>query len=162
MPAKPRADKTTADAPDEFRDWPIRKFDPLLTPEGATHISRKAHVDFHVFGALPLELYLQTKDPKFLDLGVDFADREWETATPDGIITEARYWIDDMYMITGLQVQAWRATGDAKYVDRAALAMAAYLEKLQQPGGLFFHAPGSRYYWSRGNGWMGAGAAGGA
>ncbi|MEO0078781.1 MAG: glycoside hydrolase family 88 protein, partial [candidate division WOR-3 bacterium] len=47
----------------------------------------------------------------------------------------------------------------AKYVDRAARAMVAYLEKLQQPNGLFFHAADSPFYWSRGNGWMAAGAA---
>ena len=35
----------------------------------------------------------------------------------------------------------------------------AYLDKLQQPNGLFFHAPDSPYYWSRGNGWMAAGMA---
>ena len=85
--------------------------------------------------------------------------RQWETTTPDGITTEARYWIDDMFMITAVQVQAFRATGDARYLDRAALAMVAYLDKLQQPNGLFFHAPDSPFYWSRGNGWMAAGSA---
>ena len=64
-----------------------------------------------------------------------------------------------MYMITALQVQAFRATGDAKYLDRAALAMVAYLDKLQQPNGLFFHAPDSPFFWGRGNGWMAAGMA---
>jgi unsaturated rhamnogalacturonyl hydrolase len=62
-------------------------------------------------------------------------------------------------MITILQVQAWRATGDAMYLDRAARTMAAYLDRLQRPGGLFFHAPDSPFYWSRGNGWMAAGMA---
>jgi rhamnogalacturonyl hydrolase YesR len=62
-------------------------------------------------------------------------------------------------MITAVQVQAYRATGDAVHLDRAALAMVAYLDKLQQPNGLFFHAPDSPYYWSRGNGWMAAGTA---
>ncbi len=64
-----------------------------------------------------------------------------------------------MFMITAVQVQAFRATGDRKYVDRAALAMVAYLDRLQQPNGLFFHAPDSQFYWSRGNGWMAAGSA---
>jgi unsaturated rhamnogalacturonyl hydrolase len=143
----------------DLRDRLIRKFDPLLTPEGSQNISPQAHVDFRVFGAVPLEIYLQTKEPKFLELGMSFADRQWETVTPDGISTEARYWIDDMYMITVLQVQAYRATGNAKYLDRAALAMVAYLDRLQQPNGLFLHAPDSPYYWSRGNGWMAAGTA---
>jgi rhamnogalacturonyl hydrolase YesR len=62
-----------------------------------------------------------------------------------------------MFMITAVQVQAFRATGDAKYLDRAALTMAAYLDRLQQANGLFFHAPDSPFYWSRGNGWVAAG-----
>ena len=62
-----------------------------------------------------------------------------------------------MYMITTVQVQAFRATGDSKYLDRAALEMAAYLDKLQQPNGLFFHAPDAPFYWGRGNGWVAAG-----
>jgi rhamnogalacturonyl hydrolase YesR len=137
----------------------VRKFDPLLTPEGAAHVSQQAHVDFRVFGAVPLQIHLATKDPKMLELGKGFADAQWQTTTPDGITTEARYWIDDMYMITAVQVQAYRATGDATYVDRAARAMVAYLDRLQQPNGLFFHAPDSPFFWSRGNGWMAAGAA---
>jgi unsaturated rhamnogalacturonyl hydrolase len=143
----------------DLRERLVRKFDPLLALGGSKNISPQAHVDFRVFGAVPLEIYLQTKELKFLDLGLSFADKQWETVTPDGISTEARYWIDDMYMITMLQVQAYRATGEAKYLDRAALAMVTYLEKLQQSNSLFLHAPDSPYYWSRGNGWMAAGTA---
>jgi len=137
----------------------VHKFDPLFTPEGSKNISPNAHVDYRVFGTVPLEIFIQTKDQRFLDLGRSFADKQWETTTPDGITTEARYWIDDMFMITAVQVQAYRATGDRKYLDRAAQTMVAYLEKLQQPNGLFFHAPDSQFYWSRGNGWMAAGSA---
>jgi rhamnogalacturonyl hydrolase YesR len=60
-------------------------------------------------------------------------------------------------MITLLQVQAYRATGEAKYLDRAALEMVAYLHRLQQANGLFYHAPQSPFFWGRGNGWMAAG-----
>jgi rhamnogalacturonyl hydrolase YesR len=35
--------------------------------------------------------------------------------------------------------------------------MAAYLDKLQQPNGLFYHAPDSPFFWGRGNGWVAAG-----
>lgn len=137
----------------------IGKFDRLMTPPDSSMISQSAHVDFRVFGTVPLEIYLQTKEPKYLELGKSFADRQWEKTTPDGITSEARYWIDDMFMITAVQVQAYRATGDAKYIDRAALAMAAYLDKLQQPNGLFYHALDTPFYWSRGNGWVAAGMA---
>jgi hypothetical protein len=62
----------------------IRKFDPLLTAEGARRISPDAHVDYRVFGIVPLEIYLQTKEEKYLDLGQGLADRQWTDATPDG------------------------------------------------------------------------------
>lgn len=137
----------------------IDKFDYLLTPEGEKRISQEAHVDYHVFGVVPLELYVHTRDPRYLKLGKDLADKQWDKTTPDGITAEARYWIDDMYMITAVEVQAFRATGDTKYLDRAALTMSAYLDKLQQPNGLFFHAPDSQFYWGRGNGWVAAGMA---
>jgi unsaturated rhamnogalacturonyl hydrolase len=139
----------------------IQRFDPLMTPEGAHLVGQDRHVDFTVFGTVPLEIYLQTqthiKDSKYLDLGKSFADRQWENPTPDGLTRETRFWIDDMYMITTVQVQAFRATGDAKYLDRAALEMTAYLDRLQQPNGLFFHAPDAPFYWGRGNGWVAAG-----
>src|SRR5262249_46163160 len=136
----------------------IQKFD-VVASSPTNRINPAAHVDYRVFGVVPLEIYLHTHDPKFLTLGRDLADQQWANPSPDGISREARYWIDDMYMITALEVQAYRATNDARYLDRAALTMAAYLDKLQQPNGLFFHAPDSPFYWSRGNGWVAAGMA---
>jgi len=55
-----------------------------------------------------------------------------------------------MYMLIIVQLQAYRATGDAKYLDRAALEMSVYLDKLQQPNGLFYHAPDVPFFWGRG------------
>jgi len=136
----------------------VAKFDPLLG-EHAAWISPDAHVDMRVIGIIPLEIYLQTKQQKYLDLGKGLADKQWDKTTPDGITAEARYWIDDMFMIPAVQVQAFRATNDRKYLDRAAKTMAAYLDKLQQPNGLFFHAADSPFYWGRGNGWVAAGMA---
>lgn len=137
----------------------VRKFEFILTPDGARHINPVAHVDYRVFGIVPLEIYQQTKDRRYLGIGRQLADAQWSKTTPDGITAEARYWIDDMYMIPAVQVQAYRATGDAKYLDHAALAMAAYFDKLQQPNGLFFHGTNAPFYWGRGNGWMAAGSA---
>jgi unsaturated rhamnogalacturonyl hydrolase len=134
----------------------IRKFDPLLGTE-SRRISPNAHVDYRVFGVVPLEIYMQTKDKRYLDIGQALADKQWENPTEDGITREARYWIDDMFMIPAVQVQAFRATNDTKYIDRAALAMVAYLDKLQQPNGLFYHGTDSPFFWSRGNGWVAAG-----
>ena len=136
----------------------VKRFDPLLTPEESGLIPHMGeHVDFSVFGALPLEIYIQTKEQKYLELGKAIADKQWENPTPEGLTKETRFWIDDMFMITAVEVQAFRATGDSKYLDRAALEMAAYLDKLQQPNGLFYHAQDVPFYWGRGNGWVAAG-----
>ena len=64
-----------------------------------------------------------------------------------------------MFMITAVQAQAFRATGDRSYIDRAAREMVFYLDELQKPNGLFFHTPDAPFFWGRGNGWMAAGMA---
>ena len=87
------------------------------------------------------KLRLRPRIRSILRTGKAWADRQWENPRPDGLSAETRFWIDDMYMLTILQLEAYRATGDKKYLDRDAVEMAAYLDKLQQPNGLFFHAP---------------------
>ena len=62
-------------------------------------------------------------------------------------------------MIGALQVQAFRATGEVVYLDRAAAEAVAYLDRLQQPNGLFHHGPEAPFFWGRGNGWVAAGLA---
>ena len=99
----------------------VAKYNPFLTEEGKTHINPQAHVDYSMVGSLPLEIFIQSKNKKYLEIGQAMADKQWSDTTPDGITKEARYWIDDMYMITILQTQAYRATKDKKYLDRAAL-----------------------------------------
>jgi len=136
----------------------IRRFDPLLP--GGAEVSRvpvMRHVDHEIFGIIPLEIYKSTHDPKYLAMGLSFADRQWEDPRPDGLSFETRFWIDDMYMLTILQLEAYRATGDKKYLQRATLEMTAYLDRLQRPNGLFYHAEDAPYFWSRGNGWVAAG-----
>jgi len=136
----------------------IARFEPLLTTDSSL-VPTERHVDFSVFGSVPLEIYIQTKDSKALELGKMIADRQWENPTPQGLTAETRFWIDDMFMITAVQVQAYRATGEARYIDRAALEMTAYLDKLQQPNGLFYHADDVPFFWGRGDGWVAAGMA---
>jgi rhamnogalacturonyl hydrolase YesR len=135
------------------------RFDPILTPEGRKSISMTRHVDHAVFGIVPLELYIRTKDPKYLELGKMLADQQWEKPDKDGLSDQTRFWVDDMYMITMLQLQAYRATHNKIYLDRAALEMTAYLDKLQQPNGLFYHGPAFPFFWGRGNGWVAGGMA---
>ncbi len=142
-----------------LRQQLIGKFDQFLTPAGARRLSPRAHVDYRITGVVPLQIYLLNRDETYRALGLDFADKQWATTTPDGITTEARYWSDDLYMLPILQVQAYRATNDPKYLDRVALTMVAYLDRLQQPNGLFLHSPDSPFYWGRGNGWVAAGMA---
>ena len=121
-------------------------------------------------------------DKVYLDMGLKYADTQWcepceasfkerESAPPDvqreyyakGLSVQTRLWIDDMYMITALQSQAYRATGERKYIERAAAEMIFYLERLQLKDGpakgLFYHAPDVKYVWGRGDGWMAAGMA---
>lgn len=160
-----------------------RLFDDFLPGgERARCCSRPYHVDDSVFGTIPYEIYLGTKEPKYLALGNYYADTQW-TPPCDGTLKErhalpveaqrsfweggytpqTRLWIDDMYMITFLQSQAYRATGMRTYIDRAAREMCLYLDELQlkdgKSKGLFYHAPDAPYVWGRGDGWMAAGMA---
>ena len=164
---------------DALRDRLIAKFDPML-PGGTGRTPQRHHVDDSIFGVMPLQIAIQTKglatyDPKYLQLGVSWADRQWgpladntppelpqdlhDALVKDGLSPETRLWVDDMYMLTMLQLEAYRATGDRKYLDRDAHEMVVYLDRLQQPNGLFYHAPDVKYFWGRGDGWFAAGMA---
>ena len=146
----------------------IGRFEPLFTTERKL-VPVANHVDFSVFGGLPLEIYRQTKEQQYLDLGLGMANAQWsppddQVLTPqarkfkgEGYSWQTRLWIDDMFMINLLQMQAYRVTGKRTYADRAAKEMVLYLDSLQQPNGLFYHAPDVPFYWGRGNGWMAAG-----
>jgi hypothetical protein len=117
------------------------------------------HVDVNVYGILPLEIFIQTRNQKYLTQGPGFADGQWENPLPDGLTSQIRYWIDDIYMIGCLQVQAYRATGNMIYLERAASEIDSYIQKLQQPNGLFYHGIDAPFFWGRGNGWVAAGFA---
>lgn len=147
-----------------------KRFEPLFNEE-AKMIPVPDHVDYSVFGSVPLELYIQTKEKRYLDMGLAIADKQWGPPEGPRVVKESqgyydqgytwqtRLWIDDMFMITALQAQAFRATGDQKYIDRAAKEMVFYLDQLQRPNGLFYHAPDVPFYWGRGDGWMAVGMA---
>lgn len=153
-------------------------------PGGAKQdkVAKPRHVDFSVFGAVPLEVAVLSGDERAREMGLRYADDQWEPPRPDdldnypawlrshyvpaekqmeylknGYSGQTRLWIDDMYMINLLQSQAYRATGDRKYIDRAAKEMCLYLDRLQLGNGLFNHAADVPFRWGRGNGWMAAG-----
>ena len=142
------------------------RFEHLFTTEKAL-LPIKNHVDLNMFGSLPLELYWVTKDERYKEVGLPYADTQWEVpedAKPEekawaekGYSWQTRLWIDDMYMITIVQTHAYKVTNDSKYIDRAAKEMVMYLDELQRPNGLFYHAPDVPFYWGRGNGWMAVG-----
>ncbi|MDO8928872.1 MAG: glycoside hydrolase family 88 protein [Bacteroidota bacterium] len=144
------------------------RFQPLFDSEKNLQ-PKPNHVDNNVFGAVPLELYIHTKQQKYLNMGLIYADTQWtlpENANPDqkswadqGYSWQTRIWIDDMFMITAIQAQAYLATGDRKYIDRAAKEMVLYLYKIQLESGLFYHSPEAHFSWARGNGWMAVGMA---
>ena len=147
-----------------------QRFEPLFGAQD-TLIPKPDHVDYTVFGSVPLELYMQTKDKRYLQVGQGIADKQWgppegPRVKPEshefynkGLTWQTRMWIDDMFMITAVQAQAYRATGDKKYIERAAKEMVVYLDSLQKPNGLFYHAPDVPYFWGRGDGWMAVGMA---
>ena len=137
----------------ELSEKIISRYKGLIEP-GSKLISDYAHVDHNVIGIVPIQVYLYNRDSRFLKVGLGPADRQWENPREDGLTDQTRWWIDDMYMVGMLQIQAYRATGNPQYAERAAIQIAAYLKKLQQANGLFFHGPDSPYHWGRGNGWV--------
>jgi len=144
------------------------RFFPLLGKRKDL-MQKPDHVDHTVFGAIPLQLYMQTGNELYYYIGIDFADRQWQMPQKTkhekeyqelldkGLSWQTRFWIDDMFMISTIQSQAFLATENRKYIDRAAYEMTVYLDTIQQPNGLFYHARQSPYFWCRGNGWMAAG-----
>ena len=164
------------------------RFTPLFSSE-AYLLPKPNHVDNNVFGALPLELFLQTGKEQYKTLGLNYADTQWKLPkgwtlegqqnrksdlygayvdadiyqpeqkmwAETGLTWQTRFWLDDMFMITAIQAQAYRVTKDTSYINRAAREMVVYLDSIQQPSGLFYHAPTAPFSWGRGNGWMAVG-----
>ncbi len=147
-----------------------------------SRMQKPSNEDAEVCSLVPFEMYLITGDQQYLTTGKNYADAQWDpqfasdhfkvksddyladpkhggTHPPEGLSWQTRFWVDDMFMITAVELQAYRATHDQKYLDRAAVEMVSYLDKLQQPNGLFVHSPTAPYHWGRGNGWFAAGMA---
>lgn len=151
------------------------QFEPFFGPK-RSKCSAGNHVDFSVFGTVPLEIALLTGDGRAREMGLRYADHQWEMPDPsnpgdngnapyekqveylhDGFSPQSRFWIEDMYMMTALQVGAYELTGDNKYIERMARQMAVYLERMQLGCGLFNHAAAAPFKWGRGNGWVAGG-----
>ena len=123
----------------------VEKFRPYLVREKDV-LRPQFHVDYNVVGAVPLAVARMTGDAKAREIGLRLADFQWSEPRKDapvlngnpgyveslrlwkaGYSGETRLWIDDMYMINLLQTEAYKLTGDRKYVDRAAREMCLYL-----------------------------------
>ena len=117
------------------------------------------HVDVNAFGIWPLELYRQTGDFDALQQGLSLADGQWVNVGADGLTSQTRFWIDDIWMIGMLQVEAFRATRKPVHLDRAAREVDAYVRRLQLANGLFYHGDQAPFSWGRGNGWVAVGLA---
>ncbi|HJT73856.1 MAG TPA: hypothetical protein VJ720_07550, partial [Chitinophaga sp.] len=57
------------------------RFEPLFSTDTGL-VPEPDHVDHTVFGAVPLELYQQLKDPRYLEMGKRIADKQW--GSPEG------------------------------------------------------------------------------
>jgi rhamnogalacturonyl hydrolase YesR len=140
----------------DLLDQTISRYQPIISPDAAKVLPKPGHVDNSVFGILPLEIFKTTQDPKYLTLGLSYADAQFATLNPEGLSSETRYYIDDAYKISVMQILAFRATQKPDYAAHAAAEVVAFIDKLQQPTGLFFHGPDAHVYWGRGNGWVAA------
>ena len=136
-----------------MRDGAISVYEPHL--RGAKKLE-VGSVDRCAFGVLPFEIYQQTGKSEYLSIPLRLADAGFAEPRTDGLSQYSRFWIDDAYMVGVLQMQAYRSTNDIKYLDRGVAHLLAYIEKLQQPNGLFHHSLNAPFFWGRGNGWMAA------
>jgi rhamnogalacturonyl hydrolase YesR len=136
----------------------ITNFEPYAAGTAQVDNGPSATVDSRAFGDLPLEIFQQNNDMRCKTIGLARADQQWVSST-NGITNDARYWSDDMYMITALQVEAYRVTKDMKYLTRAATTLISYAAALQQSSGLFWHTRDSKPAWGRANGWVASGTA---
>ena len=139
----------------ECVDKLVKRYESFLEKDNK-FVNDIEHVDHNMRGIVPLQIYLITGDERYKTVGLKHADRQWVKEIEGGLTFQTRWWIDDMYMVGSLQMQAYRATGDVEYADKAARQIHAYIDKLQQDNGLFYHGPKFKYHWGRGNGWVAA------
>ena len=145
-----------------FRDTVVARYKRLLASNprpGAVGM-----VDDNAHGILPLELFRETGYQPFLVEGKRLADTEFVAAhlRSDTLSTYSRFWVDDMYMIGSLQVNAYRNTDSIRYLYNTTRTFSKYIDSLQTPTGtsLYWHSMGSpisKVFWGRGNGWAAAG-----
>ncbi len=134
------------------------RYRPIVDEENSEYIPRGYHGDFTAAAHLYLKMYQLRGDKRFYDLGIKMVDEQWKDPNPeDGLTWQARWWIDDVFMIGSVDALATRVTGDQTYVNNGALLVNAYMSKLQHDNGLIPHTDRVPHYWGRGIGWVAAG-----
>ena len=75
----------------------VDRFDPLFSSEKHLQPSLSPSadniVDYYVFGAIPLEIYKDKKEDKYLELGMKYADGQW--TLPANATTAQKNWHND-------------------------------------------------------------------
>ncbi len=135
-----------------------KRYLPIVNETNSALIPEGSHGDFTVFALVPFELYQLRGDKRFLDLGTKMVTDQWKVTNPtNGLTLQARWWIDDLYMISSVDSLATRVTGNPVHVDHAAHFLDAYFSKMQRPDGLLPHTLEAPQIWGRGDGWAAAG-----
>lgn len=134
---------------EDFNKKTLKNYDVFLKK----NLLAVGNVDKNACGILGFEIYLQTKNLNYLEKPLFLADDEWLNPRNDGLTKYSRFWTDDIFMVAVLQVQAYKATNKAMYLDRAITQILAYADKLQQQNGLFQHTENVPVFWGRANGW---------
>lgn len=131
----------------------IKGYVPYLEGRKKPHMG---HVDYNVFGIWPFELFRQTGREEYLAIPQKLVSNEYRELNSEGLSGLSRYWVDDMYMVGSLQVQAYKSLKDTVFLNRAARQLVVYCARLQRENGLFFHREDAPFFWGRGNGWAAA------
>ena len=135
-----------------------KRYLPIVNDPDTPLIPVGFHGDFTVFALVPFELYHLRGDRRFLDLGTKMVTDQWKVTNPaDGLTLQARWWNDDLYMISSVDSLATRVTGNPAHVNHAAHFIDAYFSKMQRPDGLLPHTLEAPQLWGRGVGWSAAG-----
>ena len=110
------------------------------------------------FGFVPLELYRQTEDPRYLERGLEMAEEQFKDPDENEMPAyTSRMYVDDIYGATTMQSLAYACTGDEKYLERAIRQVLFYSDEFMQDEGLFYHnVEEAPHFWGRGNGWCAA------
>lgn len=144
---------------DSLRKVIERVFRPELLEGVSPHRDNATDYPPHQwFGFVPLELYMQTENPQYLERGIEMAEEQFKDPDENGMPSyTSRMYVDDIYGATTMQSLAYSCTGNEKYLERAVQQVLFYAEKFMQDEGLFYHnVEEAPHFWGRGNGWSAA------